>query len=58
MIGRFCGQEEYSQIGKNQFAELDRELGLKVGTMADRMKHSDQNIKDDLAKNMTENFAY
>lgn len=54
------GRDEYSQIGKNQFAELDRELGLKVGTMADRMKQTYQNInthKDDLAKNITEMFS-
>lgn len=53
------GRDEYSQIGKNQFAELDQELGLKVGTMADRMKHTYHNVhthKETLAKSISEMF--
>ena len=53
------GRNEYSQIGKNQFAELDQELGLKVGTMADRMKQMSQSLhihKVTLARRISEMF--
>lgn len=53
------GRDEYSQIGKNQFEELDQELGLKVGTMSDRMKQTHHNIqvhKDSLAKDISGQF--
>lgn len=56
---KIVGRDEYSQIGKNQFAELDQELGLKIGTMADRMRHTYHNVhthKVTLAKSISEIF--
>lgn len=50
MIGE---RNEFSKIGKNQFEMLDKELGLKVGTMAGRMQivHDKvMKIKDIVAK--------
>lgn len=32
------GRDDSSRIGKNQFYDLDKELGLKQGTMSERMK--------------------
>lgn len=53
------GRDEVSQIGKNQFAELDQELGLKMGTMADRLSYTYEKMKihkDDLAQKITQKF--
>ena len=53
------GRDEYSQIGKKQFTDLDQELGLKSGTMADRLRLTYSNVrthKDALAKQISETF--
>lgn len=53
------GRDEYSQIGVKQFAALDQELGLKIGTMEERLKQTHQKMvshKDTLAKDLSARF--
>lgn len=48
-------RNEFSKIGKKQFEMLDKELGLKVGTMTERMQlvHDKvMEVKDEVAQNI------
>jgi serine/threonine-protein kinase HipA len=53
------GRNQYHRIGKNQFEELDQELGVKVGTFGERMALVHDKVmkeKDALAEGMTKMF--
>ncbi len=53
------GCDDWSLIGKKQFETLDMELGIKVGTMEDRMQQTYQTLslnKDSLAEDISFKF--
>lgn len=57
----FIGQrDDMSTIGKNQFDQLDKQLGLKVGTMSARMVSMSESLlekKENVIKEVLEQFS-
>jgi serine/threonine-protein kinase HipA len=53
------GRDDYSQIGKDELETLDQELGLKLGTMEERIGLTYRKMashKDDLALQISDTF--
>lgn len=53
------GRDEYSQLGKKQFEDLDAELELKPGTMEERLRMTYEKMashKDILAERLSEKY--